>query len=90
MICNKADDDGILLHFKNLTNTEYNLINGEQKWLPAIPEEASSVNIEYFRDLAGFSLTIQLTLPLDYQLDTVNFQNWKREVERYTYYTLND
>jgi len=86
-ICRKSSDDGMMLNFKKLNKTEYDFINSKRKWLPTIPPESKSVEIEYYRDnfLGDYHLQIHLTLKEGEQLDTTKHKKWKLYEKRYYY-----
>jgi len=91
-ICKKGNDDGMMLTFKQLNKKEYNFINSETNWLPSIPNETKSINIDYYRDdfLGDFDLNIELELEENEKIDLVNFPGWTSDKGKLYYQDYQD
>jgi len=87
IVCSKSEDDGMQLNFKELTKEEYDFVNSETNWLPQIPKNSKSINIDYYRDdfLGDFHLTIELELPNNEKIDSLNFPKWFQSNGKYYY-----
>ncbi|MEC3907842.1 hypothetical protein VOI54_12505 [Tamlana sp. 2201CG12-4] len=80
VICKKGSDDGMFLQLDNLTNNEYEYLRSLKKWWPEIPNEANSINVEYYRDdfLGDFSFDINLDLPNIIEIDSIKYPEWTK------------
>jgi hypothetical protein len=87
VICKKGSDDGTLLQLENLTNEEYNYLQHLKKWWPEVPNEASSIHLEYHRDdfLGDFYFEINLDLPNTIEIDTLKYPEWRKIEGKYHY-----
>ncbi len=91
-ICNKSTDDGMMLNFNQLKKDEYDFINLKTNRLPTIPKEADSINISYFRDdlLGDYHLIIEMILPSEQELDTLEYPKWTLNKGRYRFEEYED
>lgn len=88
VICSKGSGDEMKCTFKALTTDEYNFINSEiNHWLPLIPENTDSINIDYFHDdfFGDFRITIEMFIPPGEELDTLKFDKWKKYKNYYLF-----
>ncbi|MBL4755695.1 MAG: hypothetical protein JKY52_19140, partial [Flavobacteriales bacterium] len=87
IICAKGSDDGMELRFTFLNRVEYDFINSSSNWLPALPEGADSINIDYYRDsfIGDFHLIIDVSIPIGGELDSTKYPKWEKHENRYRY-----
>lgn len=86
-ICNKATGDYSDITFKNLEFHEYQFLNARDEWMPNIPRNANSINIDYYHDsfIGDFDLTIDFKLPPGEELDSLEFSGWDKVGDSYRF-----